>query len=359
LLAERAYTTVPHTSKASVSVNCGIEPHLVQQATEANPGGIPARGLADLLTEQGYGTVFFQSSTENFDNFRDLAKNFGYEEYYPLESMSTEGFERSNYFGYEDDIMLKPSQEWLKMRENKPFMAEYLMGTGHHDYECLGLRYGDENYTKEEPLNSYLNCLRYQDHFVQNLFDQYKKLGLYNNTIFVLYGDHGEGFGEHGLNQHDDTIYQEGIKVPLIIHAPGITDGGGRVQGLSNHTDILPTVLEMLGYEVKDGEYAGYSLLHPLPGDRTLDVSCWHDKACMASIQGYEKYIYHYGDQPDEIFDLSKDPHEEHNLAGEYSKEELDKRRQALLTWRSSVNAGYGSAATRPQSTQGEGTSPG
>jgi phosphoglycerol transferase MdoB-like AlkP superfamily enzyme len=341
LVAERDYTTVPHTSKASVSVNCGIEPHLVQTVTEAEPGGVPAPCLPSLLKTQGYSTVFFQSSTQDFENFNGLVKTFGYDEYYPLESMSTDGFERSNYFGYEDDIMLKPSQEWLKMRGNKPFMAEYLMGTGHHDYECLGLRYGDENFSNKEPLNSYLNCLRYQDHFVQNLFDQYKKLGLYNNTIFVLYGDHGEGFGEHGLNQHDDTIYEEGLKVPLIIHAPGITDTGGRTQGLSNHTDILPTVLEMLGYEVKDGEYPGYSLLHPLPGDRTLDVSCWHDKACMASIQGYEKYIYHYGDQPDEIFDLSKDPHEEHDLAGEYSKEELDKRREALLAWRSSVNAGY------------------
>jgi lipoteichoic acid synthase len=97
----------------------------------------------------------------------------------------------------------------------------------------------------------------------------------------------------------------------------------------------------MLGYEVKDGEYPGYSLLRPLPKDRTLNFSCFHENQCLASIKGSEKYIYHYGNQPEELFDLSKDPLEKNNLASERSKEEMDKRRQDLLEWRSSVNAEY------------------
>ena len=64
LLAEQAYTIVPHTSKASVSVNCGIEPDLGQENVEAKPGGIPVPCLASLLKDQGYDTVFFQSSTK-------------------------------------------------------------------------------------------------------------------------------------------------------------------------------------------------------------------------------------------------------------------------------------------------------
>jgi lipoteichoic acid synthase len=111
LLAERAYTTVPHTSKAVTSVNCGIFPHLVPEVTEAVPGGIPVPCLPSLLKQQGYSTVFFQSSTEDFENFKGLVKNFGYEEYYPLESMDQKGFVRTNYFGPEDDIMLKPSED--------------------------------------------------------------------------------------------------------------------------------------------------------------------------------------------------------------------------------------------------------
>jgi lipoteichoic acid synthase len=341
LLAERDYTTVPHTSKASVSVNCGVYPHLVTASTEALPNGIPAPCLAGLLKDQGYNTVFFQSSTKRFENFQGLVKNFGYDEYYPLETMDEKDFKKTNYFGYEDDMMLGPSEEWLKDHGDQPFMAEYLLGTGHHDYQCLGTSHGDENFSNEEPLNSYLNCMRLQDIFVKNLIDQYKELGLYENTTFVLFGDHGEGFGEHGLWGHNNTIYEEGLRVPLIIHAPGWFENGARVKGLSNLTDVLPTVLEMLGYEVENGEYPGYSLLREPPEDRRLTFSCWFENSCLASIEGTEKYIYHYGDRPDEVFDLSKDPSEQENLADKHPEEEMDGWRNDLLSWRSGIEAQY------------------
>ena len=341
LLAERDYTTVPHTSKASISVNCGVYPHLVTSSTEALPNGIPAPCLAGLLKDQGYNTVFFQSSTKRFENFQGLVKNFGYDEYYPLETMDEKDFKKTNYFGYEEDMMLGPSEEWLKDHGDQPFMAEYLLGTGHHDYQCLGTSHGDEDFSNEEPLNSYLNCMRLQDIFVKNLIDQYKELGLYENTIFVLYGDHGEGFGEHGLLGHNNTIYEEGLRIPFIIHAPGWFENGARVKGLSNLTDVLPTVLEMLGYEVENGEYPGYSLLREPPEDRRLTFSCWFENSCLASIEGTEKYIYHYGDRPDEVFDLSKDPSEQENLAYIHPDEEMDGWRNDLLSWRSGIEAQY------------------
>ncbi|HVF00780.1 MAG TPA: hypothetical protein VNA27_05495, partial [Rubrobacteraceae bacterium] len=93
---------------------------------------------------------------------------------------------------------------------------------------------------------------------------------------------------------------------------------------------------------VKNGEYPGYSLLHPLPEDRTVMSSCITNRRCMASIQGNEKYIYHFGEQPEELFDLSQDAFEERNLADERSREELDERREELLAWSTRVNAQYG-----------------
>ena len=182
--------------------------------------------------------------------------------------MDTEGFQVTNTFGYEDDIMLGPSEEWLKKHGDEPFMAEYLTSTGHNGYQCVPNRYGTENFSQDDQLNRYLNCLHYLDNFVKNLMDQYKELGLYDNTIFVLFGDHGEGFGEHGRFMHGDTPYEEGLRIPLIIHAPGRFEDGERVQGVSSQVDILPTVLDLLGYEVENGEYPGFSLLHELPEDR-------------------------------------------------------------------------------------------
>ena len=341
LLAERAYVVVPRSSKATVAMNCGIEPALYE-GPEFEPGSTPVPCLASLLKGQGYSTVFFASISAAMDNFGAVVEGSGYEEFYSADDMDTKGFEVTNTFGYEDDIMLKPSEEWLKVNGNEPFMAEYFTGTGHYGYECVPNRYGYEYFSEDEELDRYHNCLRLQDIFLKKLIDQYKELGLYENTIFVFVGDHGEGFGEHDRYMHGDTIYEEGLRVPLIIHVPGWFENGERVNGLSSQIDILPTILEMLGYEVKDGEYAGYSLLHPLPEERTLFFSCISTRTCLASLKGNEKYIYHYGNQPNEVFDLSKDPLEQHNLASERDEEELDKRREELLEWRSSVDATYG-----------------
>ena len=62
LMAGRAYTIVPHTSKAITAVNCGIDPHLIRDITEAEPNGIPATGLPELLDEQGYDSVWFSTA---------------------------------------------------------------------------------------------------------------------------------------------------------------------------------------------------------------------------------------------------------------------------------------------------------
>ncbi len=340
-MAENAYTVVPHTSKAITAVNCGVTPNLVRSITEAEPNGIPARCLPELLTEQGYDSVFFQSATQDFENRPQIAKNFGYEEFYPLEALPKEGFEQANYFGYEDDIMLEPSKKWLEeqKKRGKPFVAEYLTVTVHHDYQTPG-RYGFKDFAEDEELNRYLNTIYYQDHFLENLINQYKEMGLYENTIFVLYGDHGEGFGEHGRRQHDNTIYEEGIKIPLLIHDPQRFQNGMRVIPPTSQLDVMPTVLDLLGYGVVGGTYPGSSLVRPLPMDRAVYASCFYDQTCLTSIKNNEKYVYHFGNQEDEYFDLTKDPMEKQNVADDHA-EEIDRRRESLLSWRSKVNTIY------------------
>jgi arylsulfatase A-like enzyme/rRNA processing protein Gar1 len=340
LMAERAYTIVPHTTKAITAVNCGIDPHLVRDITEPEPGGIPARCLPELLEEQGYDSVWFSSATEHFEDRRKLVENFGYDDFLPVETMDKEGFEKSNYFGYEDNIMLQPSRDWLRAHGNKPFVATYLGVTGHHDYRPID-RYGLKEYSSSSALNNYQNEVRYLDFFIKNVIDQYKALGLYDDTIFVIYGDHGEGFGEHGLYQHDNTIYQEGLRVPLVIHDPGLFRDGKRVETLTDQADLLPTLVDLLGYEIKGGDYPGRSLLAPPDMERTLFFSCFDDYKCLASLKGDEKYIYFFGNQPEEVYDLSKDPFEQRNIADGLSSEELENKRLQVLGWYSKVNAMY------------------
>jgi len=341
LVAERAHVIVPRSSKGSTAINCGVEPALYA-GPEYEPGVIPAPCLASLLKEQGYRTAWFQSLWDTGEDSL-LAGNFGYEGFYPSQSTNTEGFQITNTFGYEDDIMLEPSERWLRANGDQPFLAQYFTGGAHYGYECLPNRYGYEHFSDDEEIDRYHNCLRMLDFFLQNLFEQYQRLGLYEDTIFVLYGDHGEGFEqERGRAMHGDTIWEEGLHVPLIVHDPKRFEGGEWVEGNSSQVDVLPTVLDLLGYEVEGGEYPGYSLLGTLPEDRTVMSSCITNRRCMASIKGDEKYVHHFGDLPDEFFDLSNDPLEQRNLADERGEAELDERREELFAWRSKVNAEHG-----------------
>jgi lipoteichoic acid synthase len=347
LLIEQAYTVVPHTHNALTAINCGVEPPLDRWGTMllgTREGVMPGACLPDLLGEQGYNSVYFMSQSEEFERSPQILANLGYGEFYSTDRMETEGFEKTNYFGYEDEVMLEPSRKWLEQQKKsgKPFLASYLTSAPHHDYLAPSERHGSKDFTDNELVNRYLNSVRNQDFFLKELIDQYKKLGLYDNTVFIILGDHGEGFGEHDRFQHDNVIYEEGLRIPLLVHDPKYLQSGATLEGPVNQLDVLPTVADLLGYEIRGGTYGGSSLIRPMRKDRTLMFSCWNESGCLASLKGTEKYIYHFEDQPEEVFDLSKDPNERQNLAEKRSPEELEKHRRELLEWREKVNSMYG-----------------
>jgi len=343
LLAEKAYTVVPHTHNALAATNCGVDPPFDPRSTVkmAEPGSVPETCLPHLLKAQGYSSVFFMSHVKGFEDSQGILTSLGYEEFYSLEHMETEGFEQTYYWGYEDEIMLEPSREWLQANGDKPFLVSYLTSAPHHDYRAPQKRYGRVKFSDRDVLNRYLNAVRNQDFFLKKLFDQYKRLGLYENTVFIILGDHGEGFGEHGRFGHDNVIYEEGLGIPLLIHDPSRFENGKRVEGPVDQLDILPTVTDLLGYKIQGGAYRGVSLLQPLPTDRTLMFSCLGEKECLASLKGTSKYIYHFDDRPDQLFDLATDPEERNNLAAQSPPEELNKRRAELLRWRREVRSRY------------------
>lgn len=339
LLVEWAYTTIPHTSKAITSVNTGLYPNPTTDIVEAVPGAIPARCLAELLGEQGYETAWFQSATQTFEDRSKLVANFGYGHFQAYESMDTEGFQRANYLGYEDDIMLEPGRAWLEENAGSPTLVQYLGVTPHDQYLPIP-RYGRRRFSSRQMLDRYLNNVHYDDFWVENVIEVYKRLGIYEDTIFIIYGDHGEGFDEHGVRGHDGVIWEEGLRVPLIVHDPQSFDGGERIAGPAHLMDFAPTVVDMLGFEVVGGKYPGHPLMD-LSEDRTLFFSCRPDFLSAARIQGQKKYIYHFGHRTEEFYDLRKDPLEQQNLIAKVGKEEIDLLRSELLEWHAEAKAEY------------------
>ena len=334
-VVQRAYAVIPHTSKALISVLCGIEPRLSFDVVEATPGAMPGRCLADLLAEQGYDTAYFQAATKKFEQRVGLVGNMGFDKVVGGDDIDHAGFEKANYFGFEDDILLAPTRQWLADRSDAPFFAAYLTNTPHHDYRTPS-RYGRPKLAGQSRLNKYLQAVRYQDFFLKNLFDAYKQAGRYDDTVFILVGDHGQGFGEHGMWIHDDIMYDEGLQVPLLLHWPA---GGVKprlVAQTVSHLDIAPTALDVLGFDSAEGGYSGSSWRSDT-SVREVRAACYRNLQCLAGVRGDRKLIHYFGKQDDELFDLTADPQERDNLAAAHPQETLSWAAE-LLAWKRAVH---------------------
>jgi lipoteichoic acid synthase len=339
LLVEKAYAVLPHTSKATVSILCGVEPHLRLAVTESRPGAIAQPCLAEMLRDHGYKTLYMMPDIKNFMDWHQLVANAGFEDFIALEDMeNAEEYEWAHYFGKEDDVSLAPMRKWLEENRDSPFMIGYLTAAPHHDYRAP-VRYGHKEFSEDETFDRYLNAVRYQDFFIRNVFALFEELGLYEETVFVLVGDHGQAFMEHGRFGHSNVPYEEGLTVPFLVHAPGAFGDAPRIENVVSQLDVLPTAAAMLGFELEGGPYPGAPVWEAA-ADRTHFFACWMERECVGSVDARWKHIHHFGDQPDELFDLAADPDEHTNVADAHP--ELTRtRREAALEWRAHVNAAH------------------
>jgi len=341
-VVEHQNAVVPHTTKAIVSAICGIYPYLDTEPFETTPDILPRRCMAHILRSQGYRTGFF-SPVANFEHRSQLIANMGFETIRLLEDMPWEGFEETNYFGREERMMLKPSMDWVASVKDQPFFLAYLTLTSHHNYvPPQSYPYKDYS-TQDKDECNYNNCVRYTDEFLKDVHDELQRMGKLEDTVFVIVGDHGEAFGEHGRRQHDLIMWQEGLHVAAVIYNPKHLGGPGRITGQRSHLDLVPTVIELAGLELKKGEFLGQSLLQPVPEERQLFASCWFKRRCLALREGPIKYIYHYGLRPMEVYDVTNDPFDLENLAfsGPYQSALLKEKEEAMLRWHRVVNQQY------------------
>ncbi len=344
-LVENAYTVVPHTTKALVPIHCGLYPKLVQRFDEATPGALPSDCLARVLGRMGYASHHIQSPESVFERRRELVTAFGFERISGMEELPHEGFQYVGYFGYEDDVMIQPSMDWIDAQQG-PFLLSLLTVMTHHPYQ-VPRNFPKGKWGVGRKLSRYYDTIAYTDRFLKKLFAGFEKRGLMENTIFVLVGDHGEAFGEHGTWQHDQTPYEEGLKVPLLFLGPGI-EAGRRVAGLWQLIDIVPTLLEALDLRVVAGGLPGRSVLSDKPHTE-LRHSCWQGKRCQALRRGDLKFIHFFDRRPPEVFDLAADPLEKHNLlsAGEIERAEVDAAIASLADWVRQTNGRYEAQARR------------
>jgi arylsulfatase A-like enzyme len=190
--------------------------------------------------------------------------------------------------------------------------------------------------TARQLIRGYHASVSFVDVQIGRLLDALEQLGVADNTIIVLWGDHGWQLGEHGFwCKH--TNFEVASRAPLLIAAPGIT--GGRVsRQLVEFVDIYPTLCDLAGLS-KPAHLQGSSM-HPL----LLDVDREHKEAVFTRHGGGDAVRtdrYRYKEMRARggrgellgvgLFDLENDPQENRNVAEDPAAADVRRRLQTLL----------------------------
>src|SRR6185312_14992191 len=111
--------------------------------------------------------------------------------------------------------------------------------------------------------------IRFTDLHFGRLLDHLRQVGLWDRTAIVLTGDHGEGFGEHGVTEHGFDLYTAQTKVPFIVRVPGLPPR--RVRAPAGHVDIAPTLVNLARAHAEPS-FIGRSLIPDLAGPPAADT---------------------------------------------------------------------------------------
>lgn len=165
-------------------------------------------------------------------------------------------------------------------------------------------------------VQAYLACVTFVDHYIGEVLDALENSEYKENTIVILWSDHGYRLGEKGtFSKH--CLWQEATRAPLIISVPGMVESAICSQPVEM-LDIYPTVLDLCGLPVNN-KNEGKSLVPMLENPDTDAGSfaiCTYGRNNHAVVSGQFRYIQ-YEDRSEEFYDHASDPNEWTNLAGD------------------------------------------
>jgi len=273
--------------------------------------------MASVLKQAGYATGAVIGSAVLDSRF---GLNQGFDSYY-------DHFDFSRLDEANLDAMERPGNEvadvtldWLAKNWQKKFFLWMHLYDPHFPYNP------PEPYRSEYAGRLYDGAIAFADEQVGRLVRLLKEKGVYQNTVIVLAGDHGEGLGEHGEKTHGFFIYNSTMHVPLLVRVPGGAVGRTVVDPVSL-VDLMPTVLEAVGVETP-AQVQGKSLLLRVRGGES--VAADRERVVYgetflprlhfnwSELRAAENVKYHFIDAPKpELYDVANDPGELHNLLGE------------------------------------------
>ena len=346
-IVELAYTPTPNTVKAIVALFCGLSPAVTMAWSEFAALDL-GECVPSILRQAGYGTAVFTGGALKNHVIRPhdveamgFDHSVGFEELVKMDAHLTEHFDPVNHLGVEDDAIIAPAVAWAQEQAARdvPFFMGLFTVTTHAPYDTPrsfepSLRPGGDTISSR-----YHSTVEYTDRFLGKLFQQLEQAGLGSDTLFVVAGDHGEMFGEHGQFQHGSSLHEEALRVPLVLAGPDIGPPGTPIQGLRSLLDVAPTLLQWVGAEVANGVplRSGSSLLTG-PGHSQLSFfSFFNEDQLAMRFASSLKIIVDLQSGAGEMFDLATDQREQHDIAGQHAAA-FAQRTSELRQWKARTN---------------------
>lgn len=302
-------SVITHTSKALFALMTGRYPSASQDVVEAIPVKKGYASLASILERQlGYRTAFMQSAKGKFESRPGLVQNLGFQTFVAREDLNDPNA-HLGYLAADEFAMLPLIGQWLK-KDTRPFFLTLLCSASHDPY--IVPEWFRE--PAKEPIDRYKQVISYIDEYIRSIDVELTRLGLRDNTILCVVGDHGEGFGEHGKLGHDRIGFEEVVRIPWIVRSPRGVQPGSQITTPLSSIDVAPTLLTLMGFEATGGNFDGLDALGTVPADRKVFFTGWAPEGAAGFVMGHMKYIHNPSVEELVAYDLLNDPGELNTL---------------------------------------------
>ena len=316
LVFEDYHCITPVSMKSLFSLTCSVHPVPIPQAITYVHGNIDCRSVSEVLKERGYATALFHGGHFHYS---DKLRYFDHRRYDVMrdgDSLKARKRYPVNGWGADDRAVRDDFLQWIERVEpGKPWHALLIPITPHYPYQPIPRT--PEPYGRATLRDKYLNQMVLQDTIIGDIWDALGRRGEQERTLIVLVGDHGQAFEEHpGNKMHGSYIYQESVRVPLVLINP-LLFRGGRSKRLGNHLDLVPTILDTLGLPRVD-RHEGQSLLSGYE-PRRVHFYTRYAHYQLGLRDGRFKYIHDKDRDTHELYDLLADPGERSNIASSHT----------------------------------------